>query len=285
MNGWTGQIDGGTEILGVLGYPVRYSLSPVMHNAALRHLGRNAAYVALPVAATDLAGAIAGLGAVESVLGFNVTIPHKERIAAFLTEVDPLAQSVGAVNTVGRRGRDWVGTNTDVAGFLAPLAGTLPPQTVTVLGCGGAARAVVVACQGWGCRQIRVVGRDHTKILAFQQSFPGVQPIAWDALEGILPETELLVHTTPVGMAQPDASPLTAAAVDLLPPGAIAYDLIYKPRPTLLLRLAAARGLKTLDGLPMLLHQGAIALEYWLGVPAPVEVMAQALHAHLAGTC
>lgn len=276
-------INGETGILGILGYPVRYSLSPGMHNAALQHLGQNLVYVAFPVAAADLAGAIAGFGVAESLVGLNVTIPHKEQIIPHLGALDERAQQVGAVNTIRRQGRGWVGTNTDVAGFLAPLAGRVPPPAVTVLGCGGAARAVVVGCREWGCGAIRVVGRDRQKLSAFQHAFPIVQTWDWAELSQILPETHLLVNTTPVGMGAPGQTPLTAAEVDLLPQGATVYDLIYKPRPTPLLHLAAARGLGTLDGLSMLLHQGAIALEYWLGVPAPVDVMHHALIEQLAG--
>ncbi|NJK34040.1 MAG: shikimate dehydrogenase [Oscillatoriales cyanobacterium SM2_2_1] len=276
-------INGETGILGILGYPVRYSLSPVMHNAALQHLGQNLLYVAFPVATADLAAAIAGFGVAESLVGLNVTIPHKEQILPYLSAVDERANQVGAVNTIRRQGRGWVGTNTDVAGFLAPLAGRVPPPNVTVLGCGGAARAVVVGCREWGCGQIRVIGRNPQKLAAFQRAFPGVRTRDWAELPQILPETNLLVNTTPVGMGAPGQTPLTPGEVDLLPRGATVYDLIYKPRPTPLLRLAAARGLGTLDGLSMLLHQGAIALEYWLGVPAPVDVMYHALTEQLAG--
>ncbi|WP_298614481.1 shikimate dehydrogenase [uncultured Thermosynechococcus sp.] len=280
------KISGQTQLLGVIGDPIEHTLSPEMHNAALEYLGLNYIYVPFWVKPQQLAGAIAGLDALN-VVGFNVTIPHKEAILPYLADVSDLAQQVGAVNTVYRSEKGWVGTNTDVHGFLAPLQQQTYPWSeiaVLVLGYGGAARAVVTACYNLGCRQIYISGRQGERLEAFVTSWPWrtLYPLAWSERATCLEKVSLVVNTTPIGMSpHRDATPLTGEDLARLPDTAIVYDLIYKPRPTLLLQLAMARGLQTLDGLAMLLHQGAAALEYWIGQPAPTAIMATALETAL----
>lgn len=279
-------ITGKTKLLGVMGYPVTHSLSPVMHNAALAHLEVDYVYVPLSVKPEELTQAIASLAAI-SCQGFNITIPHKQAILPFLSEVSDLATAVGAVNTVWRTASGWSGTNTDVEGFLAPLR-TQPrdwSQTIAlILGNGGAARAVVAACAQLGCAAIQVVGRDAQKLAEFQQSWlesplaVKVQVFPWSELPTLLPQAGLLVNTTPIGMVpQVERSPLSPAELDLLPASLIAYDLIYTPRPTRFLHQAQERGAVAIDGLEMLVQQGAAALQLWLQQPAPVAIMRQAL--------
>jgi shikimate dehydrogenase len=284
-------ITGTTQILGVIGNPISHSLSPVMHNAALAALGVDALYAAFPVAETDLEAALAGFWA-TGISGFNVTIPHKQAVMPLLSQISPVAQAVGAVNTVWRTDQGWAGTNTDVAGFLAPLlAGDRSWAGVraVVLGHGGAARAVVAGCLQLGCSAIEVVGRRPEALTAFADSWrasplqPPLQVYPWPSLAERLPGADLLINTTPIGMQpHPEATPLPPGLIALLPAGAIAYDLIYTPRPTHLLRLAAERQLTTFDGLEMLVQQGAAALEIWLQTPAPSDIMRQALLQHLA---
>jgi len=306
-----GVITGTTKLLGVIGHPVEHSLSPVIHNAALARLHSedsqpaNYVYLAFPVKPSALRAAIDGFTAID-LWGFNVTLPHKQAILPLLTEVSAIAQVVGAVNTVWRTDEGWSGTNTDVEGFLAPLQGQRDwtETTVVILGSGGAARAVVAGCAQLNCAAIRVVGRDHQRLKQFRHSWhqadlgealssgmaiPRKTPPAnlqvhlWEELPDLLPQANLLVNTTPVGM-QPriEQSPLSAAAVAQLPPGAIVYDLIYTPRPTLLLKQAQSQGLIVIDGLEMLIQQGAAALRIWLQKPVPVDVMRQAAQQHLA---
>ncbi len=279
-------ITGKTSLLGVIGYPIKHSLSPVMHNAAIAHLGLDYIYLPFPVAPENLGAAVAGFTAID-LRGFNVTIPHKQAIMPFLADVSPLAQAVGAVNTVWQTEAGWQGTNTDVAGFLSPLRAQPRDWSAVgaiVLGNGGAARAVVAGCAELGCKTIQVVGRDAQKLQAFAGSW-AESPIAsrlsaqtWDHLPALLSTSGLVVNTTPIGMApQVEASPLDSIALAALQPGTIVYDLIYTPSPTLLLRQAAERGAIVLDGLEMLVQQGAAALEIWLQQPAPVDIMRQAL--------
>lgn len=304
-----GVITGTTKLLGVIGYPVEHSLSPVMHNAALTSLSRNVGqrldyiYVALSVGPTDLATALAGFAAID-LRGFNVTIPHKQAILPLLDQVSAIAQAVGAVNTVWRTEQGWSGTNTDVQGFLAPLQGQRDWQQTTalVLGSGGAARAVIAGCAQLGCKAVRVIGRDRQKLKYFQQSWkPAISSTSsrtavpgtafpndlhvhtWTDLPELLPQADLLVNTTPVGMhPQVNQSPLSDRDVEQLPTQAIVYDLIYTPSPTYLLKQGQARGLTTINGLEMLVQQGAAALEIWLNQPAPMDVMRQAAQEYLA---
>jgi len=279
-------ITGTTRLLGVIGHPIAHSLSPVMHNAAIAHLGLDYVYLPFAIKPEDLKAAIAGM-AVIGVEGFSITLPHKQAILPLLTEVSVVARAVGAVNTVWKSDRGWSGTNTDVAGFLVPLRSLdkdWRQTTVVILGNGGAARAVVAGCAQLGCQRIQVVGRNPQHLEDFVNSWLGsplavnLQAHLWSELPTLLPHANLLVNTTPVGMA-PHAvrSPLSPADVELLSPGAIAYDLIYTPRPTLFLQQAEAQGAVTIDGLEMLVQQGAIALQQWLQHPVPVDVMRQAL--------
>ncbi|MGB8699006.1 MAG: shikimate dehydrogenase [Thermosynechococcaceae cyanobacterium] len=285
-------ITGNTKLLGVIGCPIHHSLSPVMHNAALAYrascLGLASLdyiYVPLKIEPTDLGVALAGMAAMGW-QGFNVTIPHKQAIMPFLSEISPLAQAVGAVNTVWRRAGIWCGTNTDVHGFLAPLRvldRSWKSVNVCILGGGGAARAVIAACTQLGCAAIHVVGRDWTKLMALQDSLSHMDlPIAiqihsWTDLPHLLPQMGLVVNTTPIGMhPQVEDSPLSAAAIAQLPPQALVYDLIYTPRPTKLLTLAQEQGYRVLDGLDMLVQQGAAAFEQWVGEKPSVAVMRQA---------
>ncbi|MBD1860245.1 MULTISPECIES: shikimate dehydrogenase [Trichocoleus] len=283
-------ITGTTKLLGVIGDPIKHSLSPVMHNAAIAALDLDYVYVALPVAPSDLATAIAGFAAID-LRGFSITIPHKQAIIPLLNQVSDVAQAIGAVNTVWRTEQGWSGTNTDVIGFLAPLKiydRDWSQTTAVILGNGGAARAVVAGCAQLGCAAVKVVGRDRQKLAAFQQSWV-TSPIpveltihAWEELPSLLPDAGLIVNSTPIGMHPHDqASPLEDAIATKIAAGAIAYDLIYTPSPTRFLRQAQQQEAIAIDGLEMLVQQGAAALEIWVGQTAPVEVMRQALRDYL----
>lgn len=283
-------ITGKTKLLGIIGYPVEHSLSPVMQMAAIAHLGVDYAYLPFAVNPMALEQAVAGLAAI-GVEGFNATIPHKQAILPFLSEVSEIAQSVGAVNTVWRTDHGWSGTNTDVIGFLAPLQALnqdWSQMTAVILGNGGASRAVVVGCHQLGCTEIHVVGRDGQKLEDFLRSWMNsplgvnLKVHTWKNLPDLLPTAGLLVNTTPIGMApHVERSPLSPAEVDLLPANLIAYDLIYTPNPTMFLQQAQARGAMSIDGLEMLVQQGAAALQIWLQRDVPVDVMRRSLQHHL----
>ena len=284
-------ITGTTKLLGVIGDPVKHSLSPLMHNRAIEELGLDYIYLPLPVTHGNLAKAIAGFEAI-SLVGFNITIPHKQAIIPYLAEVTPTVHMVGAVNTVWRTETGWKGTNTDVAGFIAPLQ-TLNQDwskiAPVILGNGGAARAVVIGLVELGCPQIHVVGRNQNKLDKFSQSWQSnfqissiLQTHLWEKLNTLIPDTKLLVNTTPVGMSpQIENSPVDASLMAKLSPGAIAYDLIYTPNPTKFLQLAKEQGAIAIDGLEMLVQQGAAALKIWLNQPVPIETMRESLRVYL----
>lgn len=283
---------GSCQLLSVIGDPIKHSLSPVMHNAALQDYAQQQGlqavpfmYIPLNIAPEDLPTAIAGLKAIHC-QGFNVTIPHKQAIMAYLSSISDVATRIGAVNTVWQGDNGWEGTNTDVYGFLAPLQRLERKWTtveVMILGNGGAARAVIAGCEQLGVGHIRIVGRDRRKLAALQADFqtstePNQITIhSWEESRQFLDTTGLLINTTPIGMAPNiDASPLDQTAIATLPAQAIVYDLIYTPQPTKLLAIAANEGKIAIDGLEMLVQQGAAALEIWLKAPANVDIMRQA---------
>lgn len=284
------QITGKTKLLGVIGEPIEHSLSPVMHNAAITKMGLDYIYLPFPIKTADLGVAIAGFAAM-GLQGFSVTIPHKQAIISLLSEVSAIAKLTGAVNTVWRTEQGWSGTNTDVEGFVAPLQALnrdWSQTTPVILGHGGAARAVVVGCTQLGCTEIHIVGRNVQKLSQFQQSWVNAPlPITlnvhrWEELPELLPQADLVVNSTPVGMyPNVEQSPLDAAAMQLLRPSAIAYDLIYTPNPTQFLRQAQERGAVAIDGLEMLVQQGAAALKIWVEQTPSVDIMRQSLQQHL----
>ncbi|WYL94771.1 MAG: shikimate dehydrogenase [Gloeotrichia echinulata IR180] len=285
-------ITGKTKLLGVIGYPVEHSLSPVMHNAAIAQLGLEYAYLPFAIEPENLAVAIAGFAAI-GVVGFSVTIPHKQAIIPLLAEISPVAQAIGAVNTVSRQNDKWIGTNTDIEGFIAPLQTTYNQdwrqKVAVILGNGGAARAVVAGCHKLGLAEIHVVGRNQQKLKEFRNSWANsslgdnLQIHQWEELGKLIPQANLLVNTTPIGMyPKIDESPLSAEEIAHLPKGAIAYDLIYIPQPTQFLQQAQKQGAIPIDGLEMLVQQGAAALKIWLQQQTvPVDVMRQAMENHL----
>lgn len=286
-------ITGKTKLLGIIGDPIEHSLSPVMQNAAIAELGADYIYVPFPVDKMDLATAIAGFSS-TGVKGFNITIPHKQSIVSLLSEITNTAKMVGAVNTVWESGSGWKGTNTDVEGFVAPLkemSRDWSQSTAIVLGNGGAARAVVAGLAELGCGAIHIIGRDRQKLVTFYQSWNNTPQITQllkvhynETLPELLPIADLLVNTTPVGMyPHIDNSPISEQLIKQLKPDAIAYDLIYTPSPTKFLSFAANRGLKTIDGVEMLVQQGAAALKIWLQQPVPVNTMRNALKEQLFG--
>ncbi len=266
-------IRGTTTLFGLIGDPLSHSLSPLIHNVAIANLEIDAVYVPFAVKSADLAAAVTGLQAV-GVRGFNVTIPHKQAVMPYLAQISDLAQAVGAVNTVYRLPSGaWAGTNTDVAGFCEPLQGQVwHGATAVILGTGGAARATIVGCQQLGLRVI-VVGRSEPALAKLMADF-GVSTCLWDAKQTVLAQADLCVNTTPIGMKDPDSSPLSLEELTLLPAGAWVYDLVYVPRPTRLLHNARDRDLITVDGLRMLVVQGAAALRLWLDrADIPTEMM------------
>lgn len=270
------RVDAHTQLVGVLGYPVRHSLSPAMHNAAFQALGLNWVYLAFEVPPELLPQAVTGMRGL-GIRGLNLTIPHKQAVIPLLDGLTDAAARIGAVNTLFWHEGQLMGDNTDAEGFLrALLEVSVDPtgHTVLVLGAGGAARAVVYALTQRGCR-VYIANRTYERALLLAQAF-GAEAIPLHALEALLPRLDGVVNSTSLGMA-PDVHSTPPVAWQLVPPTAWACDLVYRPRQTRFLQLAAAHGLKTVDGLGMLVHQGALAFERWTGHAAPISAMRDAI--------
>ena len=267
--------------VGLIGDPVAHSLSPVMQNAAFAEVGIDARYELWATPRAELPKRVTALRE-PGVLGANVTVPHKAAVMPLLDSVSPLAARAGAVNTIVPHDGRLVGENTDIVGFARALreaAEASMPARAVVLGAGGAARAVVLALSEQSVAEITVVNRTSTtaEALAVALSDSAPSPIAarpWDQLPAVVDGADCLVNATSLGWKRGEM-PLDAALLDRLAPNALVADLTY--RQTDLLIAAAARALRCLDGLPMLLYQGATAFTLWTGRDAPVEVMRAAL--------
>ncbi|MGB0389301.1 MAG: shikimate dehydrogenase [Ardenticatenaceae bacterium] len=267
--------------VGLFGWPVGHSRSPAMHNAAFGELGLNWEYMLLPVRLEDVYDAVRGLRAL-GFAGANVTVPHKLAVMEALDEVMPEAQAIGAVNTIVNRDGYLVGYNTDGIGFLRALReGGFEPKNcrALLLGAGGASRAVLHALLTEGA-EVTIVNRTLSRAQKLAEEFGslfGVQvhTLAFDspvALQKALDEANLLVNATSLGMhPHPDATPVPAHIH--FHPSLTVYDLVYNPLETRLLAEARAAGAQAIDGLGMLIHQGAVAFTLWTGKEAPVEVM------------
>ncbi|MBP7688777.1 MAG: shikimate dehydrogenase [Thermoflexales bacterium] len=261
-----------THTVGLIGWPVEHSRSPAMHNAAFEALGLDWRYVLLPTPLDQLDAVVARVRSGE-LSGANVTIPHKQAAMPLLDEIDPAAQAVGAVNTIVRRDDRLIGFNTDTLGFKRALLETsvvIENQPCAVLGAGGSARAVVYVLRELGAH-ITVYARDVAKARQLSTEARSLNEVAH-----IDPATRLIVNTTPLGMhPNIDASPWLDEAV--FPQQAYVFDLIYNPRQTRLMQQAEQAGLRTANGLSMLVYQGAAAFAMWTGVEPPVDVMTRAI--------
>ncbi len=286
--GWT---DARTRIVGVMGYPVRQSLSPLLHNAAFAALELNWISVGFEVGPGNAAAALDGLRAL-GVAGVSVTMPHKADVAALMDDRSDVAAQLGAVNCVINRDGTLYGANTDGAGFLASLAraADFDPsgKRCLIIGAGGAARAVTLAMASAGAASVTVVNRTVEKAAGAAAlagpvghvgdlGGPGGGAPDDARAAALVRDADLVVNATPVGMESSGAAGASwLLAPSLLHGGQVAADLVYVPRPTPWLTAAADAGATTVDGLGMLVHQAAAQLELWTGVPAPVDVMWQA---------
>lgn len=270
-------------IAGVIGDPVAHSLSPVMQNAAFRHLGLDVQYELWPTPLAELPVRMAAIRA-GGVLGGNVTVPHKQAVMPLVDRLSDVARLVGAVNTIVVADDGLLGDNTDVAGFARAVGEVRPgwkPARAVVLGAGGAARAVLVALRGLGAKTILLSNRTDQRAHDLAAVLPDVaaQVVAWRDLPDALHGADLLVNATSLGW-HPGEIPVAGALLHRLSHHALVADLTY--RDTDLLQAAAATDRATLDGLPMLVHQGAAAFERWTGQPAPIAVMRAAVEAEQA---
>ena len=275
--------------VGLIGYPVSHSLSPQMQQAAFDALGIEARYFLWETQAGALTQRITSLRSPEF-LGANVTIPYKEDVVPLLDECDPGAAKIGAINTIVNRDGRLVGYNTDAAGFIRALtdftgcAFDCHGKKAVILGTGGAARAAAVGLLENGVGELALLGRTHGRVDALVNHLraldSGNKRVSGASLGSseanrFLSAADLLVNATPVGLRMDDEALLVD--IDLLQAGAFVMDMVFNSPQTRLLGAAHARGCHILNGLAMLLYQGALAFELWTGRAAPVEPMRAAL--------
>jgi shikimate dehydrogenase len=249
----------------LIGWPAAHSRSPLIHHSWLRKLGIEGGYTIESVPPEDVAEFITHLGH-HGFVGANVTIPHKER-ALLLSVPDQRARAVGAANTLWYDGDTLRSTNTDIEGFLnnldASAAGWDAATDALVLGAGGSSRAVIFGLIERGIARVHLANRTMERAQALADQFgSSIVPIAWEAIDEVLPRAGLLVNSTSLGMK---GQPPLQIEVGRLPSHAVVADLVYVPLQTPLLAAARARGLKTADGLGMLLHQAVRGFELWFG--------------------
>lgn len=272
--------------LGIFGWPVAHSKSPQMHEAAARALGIALHYERFAVEPSRLAEAVQEKHAAK-IDGYNVTVPHKQAIMALVDDVEPKARAIGAVNTVIRTGDGYVGHNTDAPGFVRSLEEsgvTTKGARVVVIGAGGAARAGVVGLADAGATVVTVLSRRPEQARELVAALSG--DVSCELIAAPLAEAKrcfagasLLVQATNATLeSNPGAEAFAATLpIEALPKDAAVVDMVYQPLRTAVLERAEGYGLATIDGLGMLLHQGAIAFEMWTGFEPPIDVMRAAL--------
>jgi shikimate dehydrogenase len=283
------EIDATTQFCGVIGNPVEHSLSPAIHNAAFQKLGLNFIYLAWKVEA--IGDAVKGLRALGNFRGASVTIPHKVTVLPYLDEVEATARHIGAINTIVAENGKLLGINTDAIGALRALRERKAPMDgapVTILGSGGAARAIAFALAAEaGISRLHLLGVDERErrqlaLEVMQRTAVRVDDAFLDeqSLKAALSETAVLIHCTPIGMAPQTGASCVPA--HLLHPGLTVMDIVYNPRETKLLGDAKAAGCRSISGLEMFLNQAAAQFERWTGRLAPIEVMRAVLDSRLA---
>jgi shikimate dehydrogenase len=276
----------------LVGYPVSHSLSPIMQKAAFDALHIEASYVLWETQQDQLAGKIASIRS-SGMLGANVTIPYKEDVMQLVDECDPLAARIGAINTIVNHDGRLYGYNTDAPGFITALKEfdaypfDCTGKKVVILGTGGAARAAAVGLLEKGIDEVMLLGRTEAHLQnivrhlnTFSVKIDRITHIrgalfGYPEARKFLSNADLVVNATPIGLKVNDSKLLID--VNVLPITALVMDMIFNPSFTPLLRTARAHGCQVLNGLSMLLYQGALAFELWTGCPAPIEIMQNAI--------
>ena len=290
-------ITGKTNLVALLGQPVNHSLSPIMHNAAYEEMGLDWCYVAIPCDTKNLEQITTALRLINC-KGLNVTIPHKQEILKTCTKLTSIANDIQAVNTlIPEKDNQWIGANTDIEGFLVPLKDkNLTNKNIVVMGCGGSARAVVMGLNSLNVKKITIIGRNKISLNIFVKKMKELSTKNKVLIEGInnetlnvrpyIEEADLIVNTTPIGMNsknnEQESIPLGHEVWDSLSNKTILYDLIYNPRPTNWLKLGQEKNCFTIDGLEMLVEQGALSIKLWSGFDnVPTQIMKSSAKKHL----
>lgn len=278
-------MDNSKKLVGILGYPLSHSLSPVMQNMAFKYYNLNNVYVPIEVKPEDLeiiVKAIRGM----NFIGFNVTVPHKIEMVKYLDEMDKLAELIGAVNTVVVKDGNLKGYNTDGIGFLKSFQEntneSIEGKRVFILGAGGASRAVSMTLAMNKAEKVYICNRTYEKAERLSQDIntkignvSAAVPMEYEKMKEVIYDSDVFINTTTVGMyPNVDESPIDK---NLLHENLILCDIVYNPRKTKLLEEAEELGCKTVPGLSMLVYQGAESFRLWTGMEAPVDIMFKAV--------
>ncbi|MEW6142763.1 MAG: shikimate dehydrogenase [Chloroflexota bacterium] len=280
-----------TRFIGIIGYPLKHTLSPAFQQAALDYYKLDIRYWPWETEPSQLHVAVSKLRWPENI-GANVTVPYKESVLTLVDEVDSVAATIGAVNTIVKRDGRLVGYNTDVRGFVRSLKDDAffnpKDRRVVVLGAGGAARAICFGLLGEGSASIVIANRTSKRALELVDALANrrsgvstnteVVAAAWGSNEmaDYLRRCHLIVNCTILGMAHSPVEGESPLSVEEIPRNALIYDLVYNPAETPLLKAARRAGARRMNGLGMLIYQGAASFELWIGRPAPVDVMMMA---------
>jgi shikimate dehydrogenase len=285
------EINHNTKIVGVIGHPIKHSLSPMMHNYAFNNLGLDFVYLPFDIASANLSDALQGMVAL-GVAGFNVTIPHKERIVECLDELSDSAKIVNAVNTVVNENGKLHGYNTDVHGIIKTLEDykdEINGSTVSVLGSGGAARAVIYTLiSRFNVKKINIINRtvekaellkDYFSTKMLFEKIKTYELVPPDLIE-VLHKSKLIVNASSIGM-YPEEDDSSTTIPESFKKNQIVFDLVYNPSKTKLLTIAESQGAIVINGLKMFVEQGARAFELWTNKKMPTELIYAKLNEEL----
>ena len=282
-----------SKYIGLIGYPIKHSISPFFQQAALDYYQLDIRYEAWETAPAQLQDIVNDLRRPQNI-GANVTVPYKETVLPLLDEVDELAGSIGAVNTIVKKADRLVGSNTDAYGFIEILdkEGHFDPEgrKVLILGAGGVARAVCFALVQRKVASLAITDGIFERASALAENLMNytkrisasprewkteIDHFRWEKLSSAstLNNCDLIVHCTTIGMKDSPQEGQSPLSLEVIPKNALVYDVVYNPWPTPLLKLAQRAGANTLGGLPMLVYQGAASFKLWIGREAPVDIM------------
>ena len=280
-----------TSFLALIGNPVEHSLSPIMQNAAIKFLGLDLVYLAIPCKNEDFQIVINALKKINCI-GLNITIPYKEKAFNLCDEISPIAKKVKAINTLKvNQNQEWIGTNTDIEGFIYPIKElNLSGKKSIVIGSGGAARSAVQGLIDLKLSEILVITRNESNLKKFLNDFKNYKSVkgclANKSTYDLISQADLIINSTPIGMKNFkkdfDELPFGKNFWSSLNSKTIVYDLVYNPRLTKLLRFSENKGCNIIDGSEMLVAQGASSLAYWTGIEEiPIEIMKQSINQYL----
>ena len=281
-----------TNFLALIGNPVNHSLSPIMHNAAIRYLGLDLIYFSIPCNEKDFEIVIRSLSKINC-KGINITIPFKEKVLNYCSKISPLAEQIKSVNTLKPNGKgEWDGINTDVEGLIYPLKNlNLVNKQAIILGSGGAARSAIQGLINLKMSEIIIISRNHISLNSLYNDFKNQHLIKVISsknpnIPSLINSTDLIINTTPIGMInhteETHELPFGHNFWTTLNSKTVIYDLIYNPQETPLLNFSRKKGCQTINGIKMLVAQGAKSLSYWTdGLDIPIELMEESIKKYL----